>query len=326
MARSVHQSPLFISVATAIVVGIAGSIIFYSLAAASTPVLEAENATPTTTGTPPEVIDDSTASGSKALSFASASGHPGTTPPTTGGGTGTTPPATGTEQPTGVSGNWTMTFNDEFDGTEVDSAKWTKETSGGNNPDETACFDPSTLTVSGGSLDMALKGQSCQGKENMGGQMHTSSFKQVYGFYEARMNLPGSNGSTYNFPAFWIVPYSDGAPCWPTGGELDVMETIGGGAKASYGQGSSCDNVSNGWPHADPGGGDWTGWHTFAVDWEADSFTIYYDGKQVGEPIPSQGVKDPMNIILDNTSRPMGGQTVTETSVKVDYVRAWKKN
>lgn len=228
--------------------------------------------------------------------------------------------------PTGsVPGNWKLTFNDDFDGSALDSSQWGTDNQPGNNPDETACFSPSAVSVASGALNISLTNQSCQGKQNTGGQVYTKTFRQTYGYFEAKMNLPGKNGKTYNFPAFWILPYKNGAVCWPTGGEFDIMETIGGGASAHYGYGSSCDNVSNNWPAADPGGGDWTGWHTFAVDWEPGSFTVYYDGKKVGNAINDLGVKQPMNIVLDNVSRPMGGQTVTGTKIQVDYVRAWTK-
>jgi hypothetical protein len=269
---------------------------------------------------------DAKASSGNYVKFGGSATPPPTTPPPTTPPPTTPPPTTPPPAalvPTGVAGNWALTFNDEFDGTAIDKTKWTTETSSGNNSDETACFDPSTLSVAGGYLNMQLLAKSCQGKQNMGGQMYTA-FKQAYGFFEARMNLPGDGSRTYNFPAFWIVPYGGGAPCWPTGGELDIMETIGGGAKTSYGYGGSCDNVTNGWSQFDGGGGYWGGWHTFAADWQPGSMTVYYDGKKVGTHNDS-GVKGAMNIILDNTSRPMGGATKTGTQVQVDYVRAWKK-
>ena len=278
-----------------------------SRAAVSAPVvLEAESGAVAGSA---KTVDDPAASGQRAVSFG------------TGGGGGTTD-----NKPNGnITGNWKQTFNDDFNGTTLNSTVWGVDDQGGNNEDETACFSPEAVSVSGGNLEISLTNKPCHGKANMGGQIYTKQFKQSYGFFEARINLPGRNGRTYNFPAFWILPYRGDAVCWPTGGEFDIMETIGGGASAHYGYGRSCDNVSNGWPGADPGGGDWTGWHTFAVDWQPGNFTVYYDGKKVGSPINDQGVTNPMNVVIDNVSRPMGGETVTGTKIQVDYVRVWQK-
>lgn len=292
--------------AVAVVVGIIGvAMLTLSRAATGRVVIEAEDGTIAGNA----VSSASTgASQDKAVKF----------------GASVTPPPASDPKPIGVSGTWKLTYSDEFDGTSLDTSKWLVDDQGGNNDDETACFSPEAVSVSDGNLNISLTNKSCHGKENMGGQVHTN-FRQAYGFFEARMNIPGSNGSTYNFPAFWLNPTSGAnTPCWPTGGEIDIMETISGGASAHYGYGDSCDNVTNNWPGADPGGGDWSGWHTFAVDWEPGKLTFYYDGKSIGSI--NSNVKDtPMNVLVDNVSRPMGGKTVTGVTLKTDYVRVWSK-
>ena len=81
-------------------------------------------------------------------------------------------------------------------------------------------------------------------------------FSFTYGAVEARIYLTGTSGKINNWPAFW----ADGTGAWPATGELDVMEGLGGSAayhfhSPSGGPGS---NVS----------GDFTGWHTYAADWQ----------------------------------------------------------
>ena len=48
----------------------------------------------------------------------------------------------------------------------------------------------------------------------------TKSWK--YGYFEARLNLPGGKGT---WPAFWMLP--ENFTAWPDDGEIDIMEEVG---------------------------------------------------------------------------------------------------
>ena len=50
-------------------------------------------------------------------------------------------------------------------------------------------------------------------------------FSQMYGRFSANCSLP-PHAATGIWPAFWLLPQSD--QCWPTGGEIDVFEFLGG--------------------------------------------------------------------------------------------------
>jgi beta-glucanase (GH16 family) len=110
--------------------------------------------------------------------------------------------------------------------------------------------------------------------------------------------------------------WADGQSPWPTNGEDDVLEGLGGEA---------CFHFHS--PSGGPGScvaGNLSGWHTFASDWQPGSVTYYYDGAQVGR-ITTGITSSPMYLILSNTvSSAMGGPTVAPSDMQVDYVRVWQ--
>ncbi len=222
--------------------------------------------------------------------------------------------------PVGQNGEWTMIFNDEFDGTTLDVAKWTpgwgkSGITGPVNDGETACYDSNLVTLPGdGSLHLALQARqsTCKGTHPYTGALvdTNSHFQYTYGYIEFRAYLPAaSNGKVANWPATW----TDGQS-WPTNGENDTMEGLGGQA---------CYHFHS--PQGGPGdcaGDDFTGWHIFASDWEPGSVTYYYDGKRVGQI--TQGITSaPQYIILDYTTS--SGNPTAPAEMLVDYVRVWQK-
>ncbi len=220
-------------------------------------------------------------------------------------------------QPIGPAGNWNLVFDDEFNGSSLDTTKWIPGwfgtgTTGPVNTSEDACYSSSNVSESGGVLNLNLVHQSssCAGhNEPYTGSLVRSDglFSFTYGFVEARMYLPG-NGSVANWPAWW----TDGQN-WPTDGEMDVLEGLGGQA---------CWHFHD--PSGGPGGcasGNYSGWHTFGADWEPGIVTYYYDGVKVGT-IASGITSAPMYLVLQNTTS-SGSSTVAPANVQVDYVRAW---
>jgi hypothetical protein len=236
-------------------------------------------------------------------------------------------------QPIGPGGSWNLTFDDEFSGTSLDTTKWATGWFGSGitdpvNSSEQECYDPNQVTESGGYLNITVTHSSCQtpsghtypyrsglvSSNPSSGASNAASpgFQQAYGFFEARIYLPGSNGQIYNWPAWW----TDGQS-WPADGEMDIMEGLSGQA---------CYHFHS--PSGGPGGcasGAFTGWHTYGADWEPGSVTYYYDGNVVGK-ITSGITSAPMYLILDDAvSSSTGGPTVAPSTMLVDYVRAWSK-
>ena len=232
---------------------------------------------------------------------------------TTGGGSAL--------QPVGAApGTWNLNFDSEFNGTSLNGSQWSTGWFGsgitkGINSAETECMDPAQVSVSNGELDLT----SIQKSETCGGvtQPYTSGmvtthglYNFTYGYAEARIWMPGSGSSISEWPAFW----TDGQS-WPTDGENDIVEGLGGQAQAHFHDASGTDGPLT-------GKGAFTGgWHTFGADWEPGSVTYYYDGVKIGTF--TNGITGaPMYIIIDLAVA--GGAGVPSATMRVDYVRVWQ--
>jgi len=225
--------------------------------------------------------------------------------------------------PVGEPASWRLIFDDEFASSSLDLSKWSTGWYGSGitapvSPAELQCYDPAQVVQAGGELDLGLvaKQETCGGQTRpyASGMVTTSGkFTYTYGFAEARIWLPGSTVLT-NWPAFW----ADGTGSWPTTGELDVLESLGGQACWHF-------HDASGAPGGCPAQAAFAGgWHTFGADWEPGTVTWYYDGIAVGT-VSSAITASPMNLILDlATDNTSGGPIQAPATMRVDYDRVWQ--
>ncbi len=225
-------------------------------------------------------------------------------------------------------GSYTTDFSYYFPGAKLNTAKdfnegWVSGSgdTGPVNSNETAGYNSNLISLTGtGYLKLPLKyGQ--QITTSKGTYPNTGTLIDTYGkryftpgthglSVESRIYLPGSGSTVYNWPAFWM----DGEGLnWPTDGEADIMEGLGGRTCYHFhdpsGGPGGCSNVGS-------------GWHTFGASWHNSSITYYYDNKAVGT-ISSGITNKPMFLIFDYTTSTNSGNSAT---LKVDWVKVWQNN
>ncbi|MEZ6190640.1 MAG: glycoside hydrolase family 16 protein [Phycisphaerales bacterium] len=115
---------------------------------------------------------------------------------------------------------WDLVWNDEFDGTSLNTTNWTPLDRKDSFNNEKQYYHPNQVTVSGGNLVITAIDVPRQGKAYQSGLI-TSNNLFGPGRFEARMDLPTSQGM---WPAFWLNPNQ---VQWPTGGEIDILENRG---------------------------------------------------------------------------------------------------
>jgi beta-glucanase (GH16 family) len=258
----------------------------------------------------------------------------------TAGASGSSSPPSGPLVPTGDSGTWNLIFDDEFNGSSLNTADWSTGwfgsgiTGGVQGTGEPECYDPSHVVEGNGELDLNFtqESETCDGKsEPYTSGMVTSDnkFSFSYGFIEVRAWLPTMpNGQAGDWPGVWLAGQD-----WPEDGEIDLAEGLGGSVCAHWhgptGNGTGYGPGGTGCPSGTYTGG----WHTFAADWEPGIVTWYYDGKDIG-CIASSGsacgnpnndstiTSSPMYIIFGLGSN--AGSEYAPTSQRMDYVRVWQ--
>lgn len=190
------------------------------------------------------------------------------------------------DAPSNTHGDKTLVWNEEFNGTSLDSSKWSYEIGQGNwgwgnNEQQYYTNRSDNLEVSNGSLKIIAK------KENYERAKYTSariitrgkySFK--YGYIEARLAAPSLNGI---WPAFWMLGDTFTTKGWPYCGEIDLMEAINNNntvySTLHWNQGST----SGDYKPIDRGDhciiDDRTNFHIYGYEWDSESFKAYVDNR-----------------------------------------------
>ncbi|WP_226582703.1 carbohydrate binding domain-containing protein [Halobacillus litoralis] len=195
--------------------------------------------------------------------------------------------------------DWSLVWSDEFLANDIDRSKWDYDignwiigddgeaiSSGwGNNELEYYTDSSDNSFIEDGNLVIKAKKEPVTDK--YGSYDYTSAklktkglFSKKYGKFEAKMKLPEGKGF---WPAFWMMPEDDVYGPWPTSGEIDIMEAAGedpdaiGGA-IHFGE-EYPDNTYKAKDYHFPEGEDFTGYHTYSVEWEPGEIRWYVDGK-----------------------------------------------
>ena|GEM_PF-591993 len=197
---------------------------------------------------------------------------------------------------------WTLVWNDEFDGSNLDTTKWSFEENCKGNGDELQCYTsrPENVSVADGNLHIKVLKENFSGpavwNDEPGYDPHDTSKTLgytsgrlrsklkgdwTYGRIEIRAKLPGGQGM---WPAAWMLPTDSKYGEWPASGEIDIVEAFNN------------DAINNSPVHGTlhygatwPGYHGMTGtsykttnnlydfYHTYAIEWEESEIRWYVD-------------------------------------------------
>jgi beta-glucanase (GH16 family) len=202
------------------------------------------------------------------------------------------------DPPTPLIGHmWDPVLVDHFDGDELDTAIWTKEeqTRNGGNNGVDWYWRPDNISVTNGNLVIqTVQDAGVTNSYSSGCVESGDKWSSLYGYWEASVELPPVDHGIQ--AAIWAMPNEGGTGTVGNGGrdgaEIDIMESphIGDkyyGAFHWDGYGDDHQSVSSGAINVP---GLRTGYHTFAMQWNADEVQFYCDDAPTwlytGEAVP----------------------------------------
>ena len=247
-----------------------------------------------------------------------------------------------------------LIWSDEFDGTKLDTGKWTarRDCWGGGN-EERQCYvdDAETIAVSNGMLRITARQQAVSGRARpegdpspdevsrdfSSGRIETrgaASFR--YGRIAVRAKLPIGQGL---WPAIWMLPEHDNYGPYPLSGEIDIAEAVNLGVRclgcADRVQGAVHDGPDLRRNHMRSAAAplrNVAAFHVYILDWTPTKMTWSIDGK----PYFSQPTRQPFDqrfhVILnlavggrwpETTGRGGVDEEIFPASLLIDWVRVY---
>jgi beta-glucanase (GH16 family) len=230
-------------------------------------------------------------------------------------------------------GQWVKfeALSDEFDGKELDLAKWMPRSTSSNGH-KPGLFREENVAVADGKLRLTMRKEKVppqyekQGYHDYTCAVARSTTKVLYGYFEVRAKVMNSGGSS----AFWFAGSGDG---WRT--EIDVYEISGNGKgfEQKYNMHlhvfyTPTEQVH--WQVGDVWVAPWRladDHHVYGLDWAEKQITYYVDGVAVWR-LDNTHWHQPLSLILDcETLMEWFGLPEDEdlpSTHSIDYVRAWK--
>jgi beta-glucanase (GH16 family) len=243
---------------------------------------------------------------------------------------------------------WSCTFADDFSGSSLDRTKWLPQTifSTGDALSGYACYDddPSVVSVSGGTLNLAVRrnatalpcANGLPATPYRAGSVTTYHlFSQQYGRFEARIKNTATTTQGLQ-EAWWLWPDdrdAAGLLAWPLNGELDIAETYSNFPDIAVpflhytatDNGGPVPGLNTSWSCSAARGV----YNTYTLEWTASRVEIFVNGKSClvntsGDPAFQKKYILNLTQALGTGSDTLTTGTRIPAAMNVDYVRVWK--
>ena len=187
------------------------------------------------------------------------------------------PPSSGYTTPMSYPG-YSLVWNDEFNGSALSTADWNYEIGTGNGGwgnNELQYYREENTSVNNGILTIQAKKEFFNGNSYTSSRITTQNKQSFqYGRIDIRASLPFGQGL---WPALWMLGDNITSVGWPSCGEIDIMELVGG---------DNTDNEVHGTAHwefngarAQSGGSNRLPNGTFAHEFHV--FSIIWDNQKI---------------------------------------------
>lgn len=249
------------------------------------------------------------------------------------------------EPPSSIEG-WDLVFEDEFEGTSLNSEKWNSTYNWGHTHNHRAYCVAENVSVKDGFLQIkgeasrhpdapetASNGGNTYSLDYTSGAIDTrGKFGVQYGYIEGRFKAPSQLGT---WPAFWTL--QDG---WPP--EIDILEIPHARTQHHYylhytdpswyaSNGSAWDHeASFGGTHSGPDKS--TAFYNYGVEWDASTMNFYFNDSRIASYNRSSEISQTkeMYIIINLAIGGWAGDDIEVTAnnpayFEADWVRVWKR-
>ncbi len=223
------------------------------------------------------------------------------------------------QKPVDKSFPWALTFSDEFDGTELDLARWSPHEPGGQARDA----HPEAITIGGGQLHVTARRAN---KGYIPGIVTTfGTFAQRYGRFEIRCRVPAGRGLRA-IVSLRPVPLA----ALPAIGMLEVNGATPSAISFDNDWGTEQTRRSFGdsFPAPDLS----AGFHTIGIEWDQDKILWSIDGKdkfQSTDGVPRQSMFLALELAVGGgtgslAARTPDASTTFPASFDIDYIRVYQ--
>lgn len=216
-------------------------------------------------------------------------------------------------------GNWVLTFADEFDGAELDLAKWSPHEPGGQARDA----HPEAITIGGGQLHLTARRT---GTGYIPGIVTTfGTFAQRYGRFEIRCRVPAGRGlrAIVSLRPVALAPL-------PTIGLLEVSGAAP--STISFGNDWGTEQTRRSFGDSFPAPDFSAGFHTIAIEWDENKILWQIDGKdkfQSLDGVPRQSMFLSLELAVGGGAGSLAARTPDDSthfpaSFDIDYIRVYQ--
>ena len=194
---------------------------------------------------------------------------------------------------------WKLVWSDEFEGTQIDPAKWDCDIGNGffdydhhvwidgwgNEELQFYTCEPDNVFVKDSLLTIRAVKETLNGCGYTSARLKTRKrdgtplFTKLYGRFEIRARVPWGKGL---WPALWMLPQHDKYGGWAASGEIDLMEIVGEKPhevlnSIHFGSSGSAARALITTVYPLPQGRTVQDWHVYAVEWEPGEIRFYVD-------------------------------------------------